>query len=99
MPLDALGGYVLSVCLLAVGGAQPWGTALRAPLMLVGVVVFLAGAVAHILDKQDRMNDALAEKIDHSVGDVWDAGERAGVRHAALEVPALSVVPDVVPRR
>lgn len=97
LPLLALGGYVSSGPILFIGGVQDLDSTLRGPVMFGGLIVFLVGAVVHILDKIDRHNDEMLDKIEHSVGDVWDAGERAGVRHEVLaaESPPLAVVRDL----
>lgn len=103
LPLCALGGYILSGGLLCIGGVQDLGGSWRGPLMFAAIIAFLAGAVIHIVDKIDRHDAAMTTKIDDSVGDVYDAGERAGHRHLALEVEApgaaLAVVHDLGPRR
>ena len=100
LPLYALGGYVVSGGLLFGGAAQGIGTPLRVPLMVMAIIAFLAGAVVHTFDKIDQHNTAMLGKIDESVGGVWDAGERAGKRHAALAdaAPTLAVVHDLSPR-
>jgi hypothetical protein len=59
--------------------------------MISAIIVFLAGAVVHILDK-----------IDHSVRNVYDAGGRAERRKAALQAiptPESAAVHQLVPRR
>lgn len=106
VPLYALGGYVVSGGLLAVDCMVPSGDFGR-----IAIVAFLAGAVVHILDeislrgdalqeKIDRHNEAMLGKIDDSVGDVYDTGKQAGVRHERLAAgsPQLSVVHDLSPR-
>jgi hypothetical protein len=106
VPLYALGGYVVSVGLLAVDCRVSSGDFGR-----IAIVAFLVGAVIHILDeisqrsdalqkKIDRHNAAVQKKIDDSVGDVYETGERAGVRHERLAAatPQLSVVHDLSPR-
>jgi hypothetical protein len=60
--------------------------------MISAIIVFLAGAVVHILDK-----------IDHSVRNVYDAGGRAERRkatmQAAIPAPETASVHQMVPRR
>jgi hypothetical protein len=92
---------VLSGPILWLASAQDVSSALRAPALIVAVIAFIGGAVIHILDKIDRHNTAMVRKIDDSVGDVWDAGERAGERHQALDAvddKPLAVVRDLSPR-
>lgn len=106
VPLYALGGYVVSGGLLAVDCMVQSGDFGR-----IAIIAFLAGAVVHILDeislrgdalqeKIDRHNEAMLGKIDDSVGDVYDTGKQAGVRHERLAAgsPQLSVVHDLSPR-
>lgn len=91
------------------------GYALAGPLMFIeqvvtvhgvmlggrlGVAALLTGGWIHLHDKANRNKAEMLQKIDQSVGNVWDAGERAGRRHAELEAaePTLAAVHDL-PRR
>lgn len=100
----AVGGYVSSGLLLCVGSALHFGAVIRAPLLIAAVIAFLAGAVVHILDKLTRLRATLVAKINDSIGDVYDEGERAGVRHEQLAAataagtPQLAAVHDLSPR-
>lgn len=79
----------MSGLLLCIGGAQEFGTQWRLPLMTTAVIAFLAGAVVQVLNKIDTKidehNHEMLKKIEDSVGDVWESGERAGVRHQILK--------------
>lgn len=92
LPLCAVGGYVLSGTLLCAGGMRDVDSLLRGPMMIAAVIVFLAGATAHILDR-----------INISVRNVWNTAERAGDRRRALEAttppPESAAVHQLVPRR
>jgi hypothetical protein len=96
LPLCALGGYVSSGVLLCVDLLVPLGDFGR-----IAIVAFLAGAVIHILDKIGRHSAALLEKINDSVGDVWEAGGRARERRLEFEAsqPPPENVHRLVPRR
>jgi hypothetical protein len=100
LPLWALVGYVSAGPILYLGGALDLSSTLRGPVMFIAIIAFLTGAVVHILDKIGRLKEAVTEKIDDSVGGVYDAGERAGVRHEVLaaESQPLAVVRDLSPR-
>lgn len=109
LPLYALGGYVASGPVLWIGSALDLSSQLRGPVMIGAVIVFLVGAVIHILDQlckikeQIRRHDsAMITKINDSVGDVYNAGKRSKARHDALEAeadtPRLAVVHDLSPR-
>lgn len=68
----------------------------------LGIALILLGGVVHVLDKMDRNNVTVHEKIDQSVGRVWDAGGRAERRRAeiaAAQPRELAVVRDLAPRR
>lgn len=86
LPIYALTGYTLAVALMVVDQA-----ATRGDFGRLGVVLFLAGAVIHILDKFDRL-----------VGQVWDAGGRAERRRAEVAAVAppdeLAAVRSIAPR-
>lgn len=102
LPLCALGGYIAAGALLCFGSLQEFGESTRGPLMFAAVIAFLAGGVIHILDKIGLHNEEVLAKIDDSVGDVYDEGERAGVRHEMLAAAAadtqLAIVHDLSPR-
>ncbi|MFC5268408.1 hypothetical protein ACFPJ1_40415 [Kribbella qitaiheensis] len=69
--------------------------------MISAIFALIAGGLVHLLDKSERHNAAMLEKIENSVGDVWDAGKRSGKRERALEdsvPPPLAVVHDLSPR-
>lgn len=80
VPVGALVGYASSGLLLAIDWKMPFGDYGR-----IAIVAFIAGAVAHILDRIDQKTEVVEEKIDDSVGPVWDAGEKSGRRNQRLE--------------
>lgn len=102
LPVHALGGYVASGPVLWIGSALDLSSTFRGPVMIGSVIVFLMGAVIHIIDRIDRHDRAMIVKINDSVGDVYDAGKRSKARHEALEAeagsPHLAVVHDLSPR-
>jgi hypothetical protein len=67
----------------------------------LGLEVLIVGGILQVLGRIKRNKAELMDKIDQSVGKVWDAGERAGERRKGLEVesPTLAAVHDLVPRR
>jgi hypothetical protein len=98
IPIWALAGYVLAGPLMfieqvvEISGVQIGGR--------LGFAALLAAGWIHLHDKQNRTKAELLRKIDQVVGPVWDAGERAGRRHAELEAaePELAAVREFVPR-
>lgn len=54
-------------------------------LIPAGVVALIMAATATLLERIDRNRTQLLEKIDQSVGQVWDAGGRARERQLRLE--------------
>lgn len=82
--------------LLVVGIATPLGD-LRAG----GLGILLVAGVATLMERNDRNHRAQLEKIDASVGKVWDAGGRAERRRIDLEQSAsggLAVVREMPQR-
>jgi hypothetical protein len=75
--------YVLAGCLGIADRLHSFGDA--GGLGQLGIMVFLLAALVHVLDKLDRMRQAMIAKIDHCVGDVWEAGGRATERRIAYE--------------
>lgn len=100
LPLFAVGAYISWGPILCIGSVQDLGSTVRGPLMFIAVIVFLVGAVVHILDAIDRHDRAVIEKIDDSVGDVYEAGAKAKQRQMDLAAaePQLAVVHDLSPR-
>jgi hypothetical protein len=94
----ALMGYAVSVGLLVADRGLSLGYLGR-----LAIVVCVFSAVIHILDRCRRDRAALVQKIDDSVGAVWDAGARHERRLVDLEMEAptmeLAAVHDLVPRR
>lgn len=87
LPIYAASWYALSGVLLVLDQVASRGYYGR-----LSIVVFLVGAVIHVLDK-----------IDRCVGKVWDAGGRAERRRAEAEAaaeqgPPLAVVRTMAPR-
>lgn len=72
-------GYVLAAFLGSLDLALPSGDFGR-----LAILVLIGAGVGHVLYVIDRNTNAVHVKIDDSVGDVWDAGERSGLRRGQL---------------
>lgn len=64
-----------------------------------GLYMLLLAVTAHILSRMDQRTDAVKKKIDHSVGDVYEAGSRSERRRIELEAQPTAKVRHLVPRR
>lgn len=91
VPVYAVSGVVMIVDQMTPGGK----------LGLVGIFVCIGGGIIQVVGKLEQIRVCMLEKIDRSVGRVWDAGKRAGERRRDLEAASkpLAAVRDLVPRR
>lgn len=80
VPVHSLSCYVAAGLLTITDQLVPLGDFGR-----LGLGVLIVGGIIHLADKQDRNNKAVHDKIDRSVGKVWDAGGRAREREMRLE--------------
>jgi len=65
----------------------------------LGIFVFLIALGLTLNAKLDRNREQLKEKIDHSVGDVYDAGGRAMERRMKMDSREAATVHRLAPRR
>lgn len=74
-------GYVLAAFLGSLDLALPSGDLGR-----LAILILIGTGIGHVILVIDRNTNAVHVKIDDSVGDVWDAGERAGLRRGQIAV-------------
>lgn len=91
VPVYAVAGVVMAIDQMVPSGATG----------RLGLGTLVAGGILHILGRIKRNKAELMDKIDQSVGKVWDAGGRAERRRIELESDSrpLAAVHDLAPRR